>query len=127
MRGKLRLLWCVSVCAYDPHANRSGYGMGCAEVGGPQAVSIAEVPSISTFPRVVTISNYPNPFNPVTTPAFYVPDEGRVRLDVFDLRGRLVRQLVDRHMSEGDHEVQWDGADGQGAMVGSGVYFARVE
>lgn len=71
----------------------------------------------------------PNPFNPSTSVRFELFDPSRVRIDVYDVRGRFVRQLVDRELPAGPHSVLWDSRDEEGAFVSSGVYFyvARVE
>ncbi|RKZ19237.1 hypothetical protein DRQ50_02520 [bacterium] len=73
------------------------------------------------------LANHPNPFNPRTTLRFEVSTPGRVVLDVFDLRGRRVRRLLDRHLGAGPANVIWDGRDEQGQGVGSGVYVARLQ
>ncbi len=70
--------------------------------------------------------NHPNPFNPMTTIRYDVPRAGRVRIDVFDLRGRRVAVLVDRMAEPGRHSTVWDGRDHTGAEVPSGVYFCRL-
>jgi len=69
----------------------------------------------------------PNPFNPVTTVSYGSPTEGRVKLAVYNVAGRLVRTLVDGEVGPGYHSVVWDGRDEQGMEVGSGVYFCRME
>jgi hypothetical protein len=71
--------------------------------------------------------NFPNPFNPSTTIAFETATNGRVRLDVFDVRGGLVRGLVDESMPAGSHSTTWDGRDTDGNPARSGVYFYRLE
>ncbi len=71
--------------------------------------------------------NSPNPFNPQTTIRFSLPEGGRTRLAVFDIRGRLVTKLVDGDLPAGAHAVVWDGRDGRGAPMGSGVYLYRLE
>src|SRR5262249_46075873 len=58
--------------------------------------------------------NYPNPLNPRTTFAFSLPVAGRARLNIFDVRGRLVRTLVDGQFPAGRHEVIWDGTNANG-------------
>jgi hypothetical protein len=65
----------------------------------------------------------PNPFNPVTTIGYSLKEEGAAELAVFDLAGRRVRTLVRGNVPAGEHEVVWDGRDGGGNPVGSGVYF----
>ncbi len=69
----------------------------------------------------------PNPFNPLTTLRFDLPVGGRVRLEVHDVAGRLVRTLVDADLPQGSHEAVWDGRDATGREVGSGTYLARLE
>lgn len=65
----------------------------------------------------------PNPFNPSTSVYFELFDPGRVRVDVFDVRGRHVRRLLDRDLPTGPHAVTWDSRDDQGRFVSSGVYY----
>ena len=71
--------------------------------------------------------NYPNPFNPTTTIPFEIERDGRVRLTIFDARGRRVRTLLDENHGAGVFEEFWDGVDSQGKPVSSGVYFVRLE
>jgi hypothetical protein len=70
--------------------------------------------------------NYPNPFNPSTTIAFSIKERGYVELKVYDVGGHLVRELANELRSEGTHAVSWDGRDGNGSPVASGVYFYRL-
>ncbi len=88
-----------------------------AGLGEPIAVPDAAVLSVRCFP---------NPFNPSTTIAYTLPHAGRATLKVFDLRGRLVRVLLDGDLPAGPGQVVWDGADGDGAAVASGVYFHEL-
>jgi flagellar hook assembly protein FlgD len=69
---------------------------------------------------------YPNPANPATTIAWAQPTDGSVRIEVYDVLGRCVRTLVDRHYSAGRYTVVWDGLDGSGRAVGSSVYFVKA-
>lgn len=82
------------------------------------------VPSV---PRSALHPNEPNPFNPVTRIRFELDRPGRVRVEVYDLAGRLVRTLIDAHRDQGLHDVTWDGRAADGSRVGSGMYFARME
>jgi hypothetical protein len=71
--------------------------------------------------------NYPNPFNPQTTIAFSVKERGRVRIDVFNVSGQLVKTLLDETRAAGSYtDVRWDGTDADNAAVASGVYFYRL-
>ncbi len=69
----------------------------------------------------------PNPFNPSTTVGFTLEREAHVRLDVYDVRGRLVATLVDRALSAGEHAVTWSGRDDVGRRVSAGRYLLRLE
>jgi len=71
--------------------------------------------------------NVPNPFHGGTTIRFAVPRDQRVALRVFDVSGRLVRSLVDGAVPAGRAVVQWDGRDGRGRVVSSGIYFYRLD
>jgi len=59
--------------------------------------------------------------------AFTLPSEGSVRLDIYDVSGRHVRELKRGFAGEGEHVISWDGRNSRGRPVGSGVYFVRVE
>ena len=70
--------------------------------------------------------NFPNPFNPTTTISFYLPDRVKVRLEVFNVSGRLVTRLGDGVFSAGPHQVGWNGTDANGTPVSSGMYVYRL-
>jgi len=70
--------------------------------------------------------NHPNPFNPVTTIGYEVPEASYVTLRVYSAAGQLVRKLVDREVSAGRQEITWDGTNNAGAGVASGVYYYRL-
>ncbi len=74
----------------------------------------------------LSISAYPNPFNPETTIRYTVPARGHVTIAVFDARGALVATLVDAVMPRGAHTQAWNGRDDRGNAVSSGVFFARL-
>ncbi len=69
---------------------------------------------------------FPNPFRSETQLSYTLPTTGSVRVTVHDLRGRLVRELVNGSEAAGSHVVYWDGRDGSGARVAAGIYYARV-
>lgn len=73
--------------------------------------------------------NSPNPFNPLTTIQYNVPvgNTEYVRLNVYDLRGALVRILVDNVVVPGYHSIVWDGTDKTGKKVSSGIYIYQLK
>lgn len=89
----------------------------------PENPGLLDVP----VPTKLEVTNYPNPFNPSTTLAFSLPAEGIVRLSVYNIRGQLVRELINGSMPRGFHKVVWDGRDNGNRSVSSGLYYVRIE
>ncbi len=71
--------------------------------------------------------NYPNPFNPSTLIEFNLTDRGNVTLDIFDVTGRTVAQLVNESLQPGSYRVDWNGKDASGNQLSSGIYFYRLQ
>jgi hypothetical protein len=69
----------------------------------------------------------PNPFNPQTTIAYSIKTQGPVQMKVYDVRGALVRVLVNGIQAPGNRKVVWDGVGDRGERVASGIYFVRLE
>ena len=91
-------------------------------------VTAVAVDPFESAPAAVTLhAAYPNPFRAQATIAFDVarPREGRVA--VYDVHGRLVRELRRGLLPEGSSSVRWDGTDDRGVMVAAGAYFYRIE
>ena len=82
-------------------------------------------PYVAAIPQIN--SNYPNPFNPSTTIAFSIPETGRVRMTVYNIRGQKVKDLFDSELVRGHHKLVWDGRDNTNRSVGSGQYFFKLE
>lgn len=68
------------------------------------------------------IQNYPNPFNPVTRIRFSVPEYSFVKIIVYDITGRVIKNLVEQNLSAGMFETEFDGSS-----LASGIYFYRIE
>jgi hypothetical protein len=92
-----------------------------------------EIRHICAVPGVMPISFslgncWPNPFNPMTTIQYDLPQASRVNLRIYDMAGHLVKTLVNGDMVEAGHkEIVWRGRDGSGRQVASGTYFYRLE
>ena len=84
-----------------------------------------EAPFVPT--ATALMQNFPNPFNPVTTIAFDLTAAGRVRIDIYDVSGRLLATPVDAAKVAGRHQVEWNGKDASGSLVPSGIYFYRMK
>jgi hypothetical protein len=70
--------------------------------------------------------NYPNPFNPATILNYRLNTAAYVRLSVYDITGREVSRLVDQYQHAGDYQVPWDSHLGNGKILASGIYIARL-
>jgi len=70
--------------------------------------------------------NYPNPFNPETTISYEIASDGNARIDIFNLKGQLVKTLVNDNKVSGPHRVVWNGTDKYGRKVASGIYQYRL-
>jgi len=71
--------------------------------------------------------NYPNPFNPHTIIIFILPQPGEIKLQIYDITGRLVRNFGPLQYSAGEHQLQWNGCNDRGLPVPSGVYYYKLE
>jgi len=74
----------------------------------------------------VVIYNYPNPFNPVTTIEFELPQESDVTLEIFNIRGQKVRNLYDCYSAPGIYSLYWNGKDDDGRQLPSGIYLYKL-
>ncbi|MCD6379575.1 S8 family serine peptidase [bacterium] len=70
---------------------------------------------------------FPNPFNPDTRVTFEIGRKGRVKIAIYDVKGRLVKILMDEEMFPGTYAASWNGRTRDGAPVSSGVYFCRLK
>lgn len=77
--------------------------------------------------QLILGANAPNPFSAQTAISFGLPVSGNVRVNVFDMTGRLVNTLANEEMAAANHTIVWDGTDLNGNTVGAGVYFCRLE
>ncbi len=100
--------------------------------GSPVGIGGGGASGGNLLPRAFALSqNYPNPFNPSTTIGYQVPErvgEGvDVTLDVYDLRGRKVRTLINTMQAPGQYSVRWNGRSDTGEELSSGIYLYRLK
>lgn len=70
---------------------------------------------------------YPNPFNPETTIEYALPRSAQITLQIYNVRGQLVRTLVDTRQEAGFKKLRWSGLSDGGSPVSSGIYFVRMQ
>ena len=84
----------------------------------------------------ITLYNYPNPFNPAvagsgrsptTTVYFSIPEDSKVNLSIYDIKGQKVKTLTDSKFEKGLHKLFWDSKDSNGRTVSSGIYFYQLK
>ena len=71
--------------------------------------------------------NYPNPFNPGTTIRYHVPEASEVKIQIFNLKGQVVKTLLDQRHTPGTYTVVWNGDSDRGQAVSTGVYFVKMQ
>ena len=85
-------------------------------------------PNTRTVPERYTLSqNYPNPFNPSTVVTYSVPERIRVTIEVFNILGQKIATLFDQEQDPGVHSISWVAQNSDGQVLGSGVYFLRMQ
>ena len=121
--------------AYDLVFEADGYVeqtvTGVSTVWGtPTVLDVALVADVSDVPDMVAsrilLTASPNPFNPRTRLELTNHRAGQVTLDVFDLRGRRVRRLLERYLEAGRTEAVWEGMTDRGEKAPAGIYFAQM-
>jgi hypothetical protein len=79
------------------------------------------------LPKAIALNqNYPNPFNPSTQIRYALPAQSFVSLTVYNAVGQEVARLADEVQEAGYHEVRWNGTNGSGMPVSTGIYFYRM-
>jgi hypothetical protein len=74
----------------------------------------------------LVLENYPNPFNPETTIMYNIPVTDNTNLAIYNLKGQLVKELVNEKQTAGNHQVIWNGLDESNQRVASGVYLYKI-
>jgi flagellar hook assembly protein FlgD len=87
---------------------------------------ISDIQNVHIPTKIELLGNHPNPFNNVTMIKFSLPQQGQVKLMVFNINGQLIRVLADRIFSSGIHQIMWNGKDDTGKIVASGTYVYQL-
>ena len=93
---------------------------------GEFSVEIASEVKVLLLEGFRLFQNYPNPFNSITTIEYQLPVEAEVRLEIYNLRGQKVKQLVNQQQKVGYYTVRWDGMDQTGREAAAGIYLYRI-
>ena len=87
---------------------------------------LTEYSEVEIIKSYYMLQSYPNPFNPETTISFTIPEESKVKLTVYNIKGQQVNILENETKSAGKHSVVWNGKDANGNQISSGVYFYKL-
>ena len=74
----------------------------------------------------IFLQNYPNPFKYNTSVSFSLPADGFAKLSIYDISGRIVRDLAGGYFTSGVQTIEWNGEDNQGRPVSQGIYVCRL-
>lgn len=89
-------------------------------------IEVVDTEDLLNPPDQFSMLPSPNPFHDHTTLRYFVPKAGMVKIDIYNLKGQLVKSLVNEAKRHGNHEAIWDGCDQAGNRVSCGLYFARL-
>ncbi len=70
--------------------------------------------------------NYPNPFNPSTKIVYEIPAASHVSIEIFNILGQKVKNLVNQYHEANFYSVDWDGTDQAGQRLATGLYFYKI-
>ncbi len=122
---------------YSVTASLEGYGtvtienvqIDSAQVRVLDIVLQAVTGNIDNTPNMTKfcLNNYPNPFNPETTISFNLLQNERVKLEIYNVKGQLIKTLINDKRNAGNHRINWDGKNNSGKMVTSGIYYSRLK
>lgn len=98
------------------------------EVGEQDTTNCEQVSIIDgTLPVTYKLYNaYPNPFNPFTIISYDLPKNTYVNIKIYDISGRVIRNLIDESQNPGHKKVKWDGGNDQGRIMSAGVYLYTI-
>jgi len=98
--------------------------MGCYEYGAPSVAN--DDPVAPQLSGSISATNYPNPFNPETTIRYSIDEPGMVALEIYNLKGQLVKTLAKGITDAGRYSAIWNGTDNNGKPCASGVYLYKL-
>lgn len=116
-------------CEVTDSDNNTATDIHSVIVGGPSLSKEQQnnAATITMVPTELTLAgNYPNPFNPTTTIRFGLPEAQQVSIKIYSVTGQLIKTLIDDYLSEGYHQVVWNGLNQSGNKVSSGIYIYEM-
>lgn len=91
-----------------------------------EASSIEDTAELISSIPIRFLKNHPNPFNPSTTISFELNEAGFTEIEIFNIRGEIIKRVLTTELSVGSHNIEWDGTDELENNSPSGVYFYKI-
>ena len=93
-----------------------------------EACFLASNDVINQLPHAFNVyNNYPNPFNPVTTLRYDLPEDALVNITIYDIMGRIVRTLINSQQNAGFKSIQWNATNDAGSPSSAGLYLYKIQ
>jgi hypothetical protein len=93
-----------------------------------EACFLASNDEINQLPQAFNLyNNYPNPFNPVTTLRYDLPEDALVNITIYDIMGRIVRTLINSQQNAGFKSIQWNATNDAGSPLSAGLYLYKIQ
>ena len=125
--------WNVRILVTDQSNNQANFGPNELVEKNLQSFIIVDntvlgFEQLNTKPlEFAILENFPNPFNPITTIRYTVSAQEQISISVYDMRGILVKNLLNSFQWPGIKTVQWDATDNYGVAVSAGVYVYKIQ
>ena len=120
----------VYITWQDGRSTTMGYYDGLTSIPGVYAQKLHIEPTSADDELVEPneiLSNYPNPFNPETTISFDLPQDSKVNITVYNIKGQKIKTLINEQIQKGKHTTIWYGFDENNKPVSSGIYIYKVK
>lgn len=133
INGIRRLYFSGSVC--DVHITGNAVGGNYEQYYNFSDVKNITFSNVSCYQGIDNLSgdnppgkvrNYPNPFNDATTIELYVNNNGSTQINIYNVMGMLIKNLVNSNLDKGIHNFTWDGRNNNGNKLSTGIYFLQV-
>jgi len=76
---------------------------------------------------ITKLDNFPNPFNPSTEIRYDLSKETNVKLDIYNLKGQIIKTLISEYLQAGSYSTVWDGTNSTNSLVSSGIYLYKMQ
>lgn len=112
---------------FDLAGNPRVYG-GRIDMGAYENQNVVVNADEDLIPLITKLNkNYPNPFNPTTTINYSLKENSKVSLNIYNIKGQKVKQIVNEVLTAGEHSIVWDGTDNNNKSISSGIYFYKMK